>query len=111
MKDKITLIWYITGVYALIAMLCGMYLPITGNEIAFSLIVFYIGLPIISAVGGYLHAKECNWFLLGQYGCVVCFIAFALPISVFENVWEEVIVATGVATLLGSGIGYKMLKK
>ena len=111
MKDKITLIWYLTMGYALLALICGTCFSITGNEMIYSLLVFYIGLPLVAAIGGYFHAKDCSWFLFGQYGCVVCFIAFALPVSVFQNIWEEVIVATGVATLLGSAIGYKMLKK
>ena len=111
MKDKVTLIWYVTGIYALISMLCGIYLPISGNEMEYSLIIFYIGLPIISGIGGYLHSREeYTWLLFGQYCSVVCFIAFALPVSVFDTVSEGVIVLSGISTLVGFAVGHQMLK-
>ena len=109
--DKITLIWYITMCYTLLAVICGSCFPITGNEMFYSLLTFYIGLPIVSLIGGYLHANTCSWFLFGQYICVICFIAFALPVAVFQNMWEEVIVVSVISTLVGALVGYRSIKK
>ena len=57
-----------------------------------------------------LSTLTFNRALFGQYCSVVCFIAFALPVSVFDTVSEGAIILSGISTLVGFAVGYQMLK-
>lgn len=109
-KCKLTICYGITLIVTAVMVLWAMIFPITGNEMGYCILNYYIIFPLVTLISGFIIGTDKSRYKW-CYLPFVWMLGLLMPIPVFHNIQFSAAFTGMVPALLGLLTGMLVRKK